>query len=322
MVALVGRSVPYAAEDLYRRIEGLWAGQQGWPDYVQAMRSALFPSEAESSPSPLLLLPGLCCQAAGGDPDRTVDAAAAWWVLYTAAHVLDNVEDGDQTDGVPQAVNVGTGLILTALRALTESRSSGTAERLQLEVVDDYARIVLEMCGGQHADLSDTPPSLAECWRIAEAKAGAWFALACRVGARLAGTESEAIGHYDRFGYHLGLLLQINDDHLGLAPTRGKRSDLAAGKWTLPAAFALSVIPPALGEELKQCVRNAATEPAAEARARDLIEKAGALLYLSVEAQGHYRQAKLSLQAAQPLPEPGGQLLHILDTVLPSSISA
>lgn len=283
------------------------------------MRVALCSTHSDSSqPLPFLLLPSLCCEAAGGKPERTVGAAAAWVLLYTAAHLLDDVEDGDITDDSAPTINVATGLIFTALQTLTDLRRSEIADQTVLQVIDEFTEVVLKMCGSQHADLVEVNPSLERCWKIGEAKSGAWFALGCRTGAILADTTDELIECYSQFGYHLGMLVQISDDLRGIWALDGKRSDLAARKWTLPVAYTWEVTPPATRERLLGWLAKAPRDPAAEAGARGLIEECGAPLYLTVEAERHHRRAEATLRAATPVESVRDQLTDLLNRIKPS----
>ncbi len=308
-------AAPYTAESIWERIEQAWIQEDTWCDYRQALRLAL-QSKPESSQSlPLLLLPGLCCQAAGGNPNSTVGLAAAWALLYTAADILDDVEDGAIAASAAQAVNISTGLIFMAVRTLSDWQPSQVPDRVRLEIIRDFSGVVLQMCGSQHADLTEMNPSLERCWKIIEAKSGAWFALACRVGAQSAGIDAPLVECYSQFGYHLGLLLQMSDDIRGAWQPAGSRSDLSAGKRTLPIAYALTVTPAESRERLRQSLQAASQDRAAELVARTLIEATGARLYLSIEAHRHYCQAEAALRAAEPAVAARDQLLDLLQRI-------
>jgi len=283
------------------------------------MRLALCPAGSEPSQSfSFLFLPALCCQAAGGDPCRTVGVAAAWVLLYTAAHILDDLEDGEIARDASLNINAATGLIFTAFNALTDLQNLDIADRTLLVVIEDFASTPLRMCNGQHADLAKTAVSLDRCWKIAGAKSGEFFALACRAGARLANVEDKVVEYYGRFGYHLGMIVQICDDLQGMRPHPESWSDLAAGKRTLPMLYALTVTPPPIRERLWQALQAAPHDPAAEVSARQLIEETGAVLYLAVEASRHSKQAEAALDAAVPLHSPRDQLMALLNALMPA----
>ena len=61
-------------------------------------------------------LPGLCCQAAGGNPEWANDLTAAWILFYSAAHLMDKVQDQDEPD--PWWQKLGPGVALSAATGL------------------------------------------------------------------------------------------------------------------------------------------------------------------------------------------------------------
>lgn len=269
-----------------------------------------------------VLLPGLCCEAAGGDPSWAEPVAAAWGLLYTAAHVLDSVEDNDIPDamwahlGPGPAVNVATGLIVSASLALSGLRCWDVAETVVASIMDDFYCSILQICSGQHRDLTQAEPSLEECWQVVDAKSGTVFAVACRAGARLVIDDQDCLGHYSRFGHHLGVLVQIGDDASGVWPTKGRPSDLATGGgWTLPVAYAMAVSPPEVRVRLRECLQAASQDPAAEVEGRRLMENAGAALYLAAEAERYCQRAKLALENACPPSAARDELASLLDSI-------
>ena len=311
------QSLPYTTGAVCDWIERSWLPQQEWNQHTQAMRQAMrVMGTALTQESPFLFLPGFCCQAAGGDPADAIGVAAAWTLLHRAADILDDWEDGDATSGSTPVLNVATGLIFAAVRSLVDPRRAACSDQARLTIVEDFARVGLYVCGGQHADLVEPPHSLEACWKIVQAKSGACFALACRAGARLAHVADSVTEHYSEFGHHLGMAIQICDDVKGIWSPTGKRSDLAFGRRTLPVSYALSVAPPELQERLLQCLQSASHDTEAEPLARHLIEETGAVVYLAVEARRHWAQAQASLWAADPLAAPRDQLIAWFSEIL------
>ncbi len=183
------------------------------------MRLSLSSGNAQAADSPprhsWLALPGLCCQAAGGDPKDADNVAAAWVLLYTAAHLFDSVQDGDPADpwwqalGSGPAINVATGLLTSAWLVLAQLEIQ---RQVVQQLIQDFQQTVMHMASGQHLDLTDRRPSLRSAWAIAEAKSGAFFGLACRSGARLADAPRQVTDLYGEYGFNLGLIVQIGDD--------------------------------------------------------------------------------------------------------------
>ena len=212
--------------------------------------------------------------------------AAAWVLLYTAAHLFDSVQDDDPADlwwqslGPGPAINVATGLLTSAWIVLGQLETQGAVAR---QLVEDFQQTVLRMASGQHLDLTDPRLSLDTAWAIAEAKSGAFFALACRSGARLAGAPQHVTDHYGEYGFNLGLIVQIGDD----------LEDVQAGRSasTLPVAYSTEM---ALG-----------------------ADDSGAQLYLATKISIFRARALNSLDAAGGAQPAKGQLEELIRSLVP-----
>lgn len=284
-------------ERVYAFVRDLLHQDEARSNIVEIWDSA-FPAEEEDTPS--LLLPILCCEAAGGDEHQATALAAAWFLLCLAAKVLDDIEDGDfhrapwSTINTPQAINAATGLIFASQLALIHLPKIGAGRKLALSLIEDFNRTALRMCSGQHADLTEESGfSLERYFQIVGAKSGEFFSLACRAGALL-GTDE--VAPYSDFGYNLGVLIQICDDLEGIWNPKG-RSDLAAGKRTLPIIYALTAAPPNVRERLERLLVKATSEPKAEEEATRIITELGAPHYLLVEAQIRRQRAEAALRS-------------------------
>ncbi|MCC6188897.1 MAG: polyprenyl synthetase family protein [Anaerolineales bacterium] len=316
------------AQSVLDLTEALWADARVEPGYRQAMRSALVPAQdlttlkrvAFGSP-PLIALPGLSCEAAGGNRLQADPVSAAWGLLYYAAHLLDAVEDGQVEigAGLPSpgsTINVAIGLMTSAALALSALEDSGTSPEVVQDIRSRFHGIVLTMCGGQHADLTRSEPSLDECWQAAQAKSGAFFDLACWAGARLASRDSSQPDPFGLFGQNLGTVIQIRDDLSGLSPVAGEISDLASGgSWTLPVAYTMSVVPEGERDQLRHLLQAARSDATALVEARRRIIESGAVLYLTVEVERRRRQAEAALMAASQPSKARGELLALLREV-------
>lgn len=296
------------AERLLPEVYALLAGVLSLPDvdgdYTRALRTVLDAAQAsEQAGFPLTLLPLLTCQAAGGDPRQALPVAAAWRALHIAARLLDDVEDGDiarmsaaPTDP-PRVINLATGFITAAGLALARLAVDGDG-RLWHTLHHDFSRTVLQMAGGQHADLSQRNTlDLDGYCQIVAAKSGGCFALAARAGARCATQDPAQIARFDRFGYNVGILIQIADDLYGFRRPAGQ-GDLAAGQRTLPVLYALTVASPPERARLERLLARAAADAkaGAEAEARQLIAALGAVAYLLAEMARYRRRALAVLE--------------------------
>jgi heptaprenyl diphosphate synthase len=292
------------------QIEQIWKLSGAGLDFIQTMRQALPilapTAEAGQGSVRWLALPYLCCQAAGGDPRRADDLAAAWYVLSAAAHLMDAVEDRDEPDptwaqqGPAVALSAATGLFFTASLALNDLFQHEQTRLAAAEVIADFYTGFMRMSSGQHADLTRAEPTLEQYWDIARDKSGAFFQAACRGGARLADAAADRLDAFGLFGQHLGILKQILDDLEDIQPPDGARSmhPWPEAAHSLPVVYALSVFPPEQSDRLRRCLQNTASSPPAVQEAFELLEKSGAALYLRVEIDRHRDLAIEAIRAA------------------------
>lgn len=311
---------------VYDLIESLLPHGEVGSNYNSDLLSPIQAARASYEETPSLAdLALLCCQAVGGDTHRAIPIAAAWWLLHLAAQVLDDIEDREPDSALwvtlnqPQAINVSTGLIFMAQRALSSGlHQLGVPASLALAILDDFGRTILHMCAGQHADLAAqnaTDLSLEQYWAIVAAKSGNFFALACRAGSTLGTEDTHLVAHYTEFGYNLGMLVQISDDLVGLQES-GLRNDLAAGQQTLPILYALNVAPSKQQATLRRLLLQAPDDAEAEAEARRMIIALGAPTYLIVEAQVHRQRAEDALRTAGQFSQVHGQFFALVDRVM------
>lgn len=307
---------------IHPKIEAIWSGTGAWPEYIEAMRQSLLTGQAGGlHPGAFRWdrLPGLCCQAAGGEPEWAEDVAIAWSLFYVAAHLMDSVEDKDQPDawwaeqGAGVALNAASGLFFTAnlfLNRLFENRHTRSAAPALL---DHFYAALLAMGSGQHRDLVSTQFSLEEYWEIAARKSGSFFALACRSGASLACNDLSRLEAYHRFGKYLGTLLQILDDLMDIQslPEMVRRGEPVDVYRSLPVTYALEVYPSEQRNHLVHLIQPARSDCQAAEELLALIEEGGAALYLAVEIERYRQLASESLAQADPQ-SPAGDILHIM----------
>jgi geranylgeranyl diphosphate synthase type I len=299
---------------LTKRFEAIWKQDGAWTDFVEVMHQALMPNQGEdpqknSGLSRWMLLPGLCCQAAGGDPHWADDLTAAWILYSHAARILDHVEDKDQPDpwsikfGPGATVNGAIGLCFTASQILNDLYSREETRSAAGDIIEDFYSGLLKMCSGQHRDLVQPNPTLKQCWEVASAKSGTFFSLACRAGARLATQDHARLEGFSQFGHHLGVIVQILDDLeeiQSLQKAEIFKPALDYGR-SLAVVFALEVLPAKTGARLKRCLQTAHRNVSSSKEAYDLIEQCGAGLYLTTELERYHNQALTSLEQAASL---------------------
>jgi geranylgeranyl pyrophosphate synthase len=274
------------------------------------MRLPLQHESGGNDPSQWALLPGLCCQAAGGEARFADPIGAAWLLFYAAAHVMDSLEDQDDPDpwwaelGAGSVINAATGLYFSACLALQALNALPLDSQTIQQVTRQVLLPFLVMCSGQHHDLLHPSPTLEQYWRIAEAKSGAFFAMACQTGARLATTQPEIINGFQQFGLHLGLLLQILDDLQDFNElSRGKLlANPRSLSRSLPAVYLREVSSDPVKERFDALLSEADANPAAVVELTQIIEQNGGVLYLLVEMDKHYDMALAGLDLADARP--------------------
>lgn len=249
-------------------------------------------------------LPGLCCQAAGGDPEWADDLAAVWLLFYSAAHLMDKVQDQDEPDpwwkdlGPGIALSTATGLFFSASLALNLLAQNPLARSIAAEISEDFNRRLLWMADGQYHELTGPPHTLDQYWVRAEAKSGFLFSLACKNGARLATSDPDILSKFEQLGLLIGLLIQIADDLEDVLPATGsnvpgQRKELA---YSLPAIYTLSVAPADQQAQLNKLLSSAKTDPDAATEAIRLMNVAGATTYVLFELNRLSHQANQTIQ--------------------------
>lgn len=175
----------------------------------------------------------LACQAAGGPAAAAVPAAAAIEALHHLTLIVDDVIDGSAFRrgrptvwrrlgrSVAQCVawHYAAGVFAAGARAPHPAETMAVLARALKAVADGEILDVLQEASGRADEpfvLAHRPPSVDEGdWRrMAGGKSAALFAAACEVGAVAAGAPSAAREALRRFGHHLGLAFQAQDDLL------------------------------------------------------------------------------------------------------------
>ncbi len=307
-------------------IEDTWKGTDAWSEYISAMRLVIPWPDSDNKPlsphepSRWALLPGLCCQAAGGQLETTSEVSAAWMLLYTAAHTVDTIEDGDEDQqikllgGPGVAINTANGLFLTAFEILNSMRGQEFSDELVSEIIEDYLVTIHQMAGGQHLDLITQSINLDQWWQIAGAKSGAFFALACRSGAQLGTKNSTNVKAYGDYGYHLGLLVQIIDDLEDFNRLIEKK--LKPGSQDLQKSLAVVYGKDVLPETDKQKLERIIQIPYLSAEEIDalinLLDECGTGLYLLAEVERQSQHALSLLASAHPAASAGDNLEKLI----------
>jgi geranylgeranyl pyrophosphate synthase len=297
---------------VFQLINNSWNTAGAWPEIISAMRFMLpepgDETDSHRDPSRWVILPGLCCQAAGGVLESTLEITAAWTLLYTAAHVVDVIEDGDQDPQINQlggagtAINTANGLFLSAVLQLETLHEKDIPGDLAAAITTEFLKTILVMTSGQHRDLISSQVDLNQWWQIAEAKSGEFFSLACKAGARLGTSDVIKVNAFSEYGFHLGLMLQIIDD-LEDYQLLLKSEEIVAQinlERSLAVAYAYEVLPTGTKKELAQLIQSASTRTGGVDTLFDILDGCGAGMYMVAEIEKHYDLGIASLHEGSP----------------------
>lgn len=318
---------------IFDLITEFWARPAVWPGYKELLFQAIMPVRKEGAPprasaSEWLRLPGLCCQAVGGDPQAADRLTAAWFLFYRAAHLMDSVQDQDEPEpwwaeaGPGAALSAATGLFFTATAILEDLHNQLLAPGAGPDILQRFSDSFLTMGSGQYLDLVRPSLALEEYWQVAEAKSGAFFGLACWAGARLASQNLELLERFQRFGNQIGLLIQIGDDldELGLLAGEKGGPSLIPGPRALPVVYARAVLPAHDQRQLSAALEAAEKDAAAAGELREILEKSGAALYILAELHRHYQIALAELREAGPETSVSRELIALLERFNPDRL--
>lgn len=275
---------------------------------------------------PLLLL--LCAEAAGGDWQTALPAAAAVEILHNFSLIHDDIEDQSPLRhgrpavwmqwGLNNAINAGDAMFALSYAAL--ARLHGYApDSITLRALAIFSQTSLELTRGQHLDMRfETQPvvTTGEYLTMIEGKSAALLAASAQIGALIGSGSDETAAYYHDFGLNLGLAFQIRDDILGIwgdPATTGKSAatDILARKKSLPVLYGL---------ERSSSLRGLyAREPFGESEVLEsvrLLESLDARAYTANLESVYHQRALDALRAAEPVEPAASGLFGLLNALL------
>lgn len=277
---------------------------------------------------PLLCL--LVCEAACGRPDPARPAAAAVELVHNFSLLHDDIQDRSPVRrsratvwaiwGEPQAINAGDALFTLAFLAIPRLAQPPLPCGLTAHMLAVLAQTCLELTRGQHLDLSfegREAVSTAEYLDMIAGKTAALLGGSAHLGALAAGAGELAQGHFQAFGYNLGMAFQVLDDVLdiwGDPAATGKEPavDIRQRKKSLPVL---------LGLERSSHLRALYASPtpfddALVNQVIDLLDEVGARQYAEELARRYSSKTLEHLAAASPQGDAGQALYELVETLL------
>ena len=205
---------------------------------------------------PVLLL--LATEAAGGDWQSALPAAAAVELLHNFSLIHDDIQDDSplrhnrptvwKVWGEANAINIGDALFTMAYESLQRLSNSGVAAETLIQIWHIFNRTMLELTRGQHLDMRfEHQPIVTtdEYVSMITGKSAALLAACAEMGALIACGDPAVAHHYADFGLNLGIAFQIRDDILGIwgdpsITGKSAATDILSRKKSLPVLYGLT----------------------------------------------------------------------------------
>jgi len=260
---------------------------------------------------PLLCL--LTCQAAGGNWQQAVPAAAAIEMLHNFSLIHDDIEDASPTRrgretlwqiwGIEQAINAGDALLALSHLAMNRLSERDVAPATVVHALRRFDEVCVRLTQGQHADMNfekRDEVSVAEYMEMITGKTAVLLSLCTELGALVAGCDVETVTYYAKFGLDLGLAFQVKDDILGIwgdeaVIGKSAATDILTKKKTLPVLYGLSQ-----SDALRQLYQQPATGNGFVQQVVQLLNDNGAYDFAVAKATAYSQSALHHLEAAQP----------------------
>ncbi|MBI4304226.1 MAG: polyprenyl synthetase family protein [Chloroflexi bacterium] len=274
------------------------------------------PGSAGKALRPVLCL--LACEAAGGEYQRALPAAAALELVHNYSLIHDDIQDDDRERrhrptvwsiwGKPQAINVGTAMRLLANRELLRLRGIPLEKQMRVQELLDEA--TLRLIEGQYLDISYESRfdiGVDDYLRMIEGKTAALIACCLEVGALLATDDERVAENLGKAGRSLGLAFQVRDDILGIWGNKeetGKPlgNDILRRKKTFPIVYALQEPGNGLRTELVEIYRKEELSEGDLAAVLSILEAVGAQAAAQRLTRRYCEEARQTLDKAVLVP--------------------
>jgi choline dehydrogenase len=262
------------------------------------------------------------CRAFGGS-ERALPFAAAIELLQNAFVVHQRIGSEEKSErhdpslhqrhGVPIAVNVGDAMSALGVQLLRQNVRLLRPE-LAARVLDEFNHMATETVEGRAMELGASREiergTAEDHYLLTALKKTSWggFIGPARLGALLANPEITDLDRFNRFGYFLGLAVQIRDDVRQLvdAPRPRESRESTAGdavsgtSMTLPLAHLVDHCDAAERGQLEAFLRHPSAQPSPREASwlDDALRTHGSIAYAREAARRFAEEARRELEAA------------------------
>ncbi len=224
----------------------------GWVDE----NNQPYPHQTGKRIRPILLL--LSTEAAGGDWQSALPAAAAVELLHNFSLIHDDIQDDSDTRhgrptvwkiwGRPNAINAGDALFASAYAALQGLAETDLDPKTILSIWAIFNRTNLELTRGQHLDMRferQETVTVEAYISMISGKSAALVSACAQIGALIGSSDEALASHFAAFGRDLGIAFQIRDDILGIwgepeMTGKSAATDILSRKKSLPVLYGLA----------------------------------------------------------------------------------
>jgi len=187
--------------------------------------------------------------ASGVESIQVVPAVAAMEMLLAAYDIVDDIEDeevdprGDRRS-LGHSLEAISTLLLLCHVAISRLEERGIPLYRVLRGLRVFDRLCVDAVRGQTRDVDlegCTETTIEDSLNTSRLKSASLIRCATELGACLGSDEDAVIDLYARFGWHLGLALQLMNDVEAVWPRGPAKSDIRLRKKTLPVVYALNI---------------------------------------------------------------------------------
>ncbi|ANB62244.1 polyprenyl synthetase family protein [Anoxybacteroides amylolyticum] len=165
--------------------------------------------------------------------DHSTYIAAAIELIVLAGDLLDDLVDQDRLEDTAIPLHIAIGFLLLGQQTIANVPILGNKK---LKALSHLTSCLLQSVQGQQTDVACDVQTEADYLKMVEKKSGSLVAMACVIGALLAGKEN--IATIETYARYIGIAAQIDNDFDALY-NWDKKADIQAKKKSLPILYML-----------------------------------------------------------------------------------